>query len=70
MLEEYLNSEYLIFEKSKYQIMVEDSKDMDHLVKMATRSGNVTLAMREFGRGTDFICSDSRVENNGGIVVI
>ena len=37
---------------------------------MATRSGKVTLAMREFGRGTDFICLDGRVENNGGVVVI
>ena len=39
-------------------------------MKLSTRSGRVTLAMRDFGRGTDFICMDSNVENNGGVVVI
>ena len=50
--------------------MVEDMQNKEHIVKMATRSGSVTLAMREYGRGTDFICIDNIVERNGGVVVI
>ncbi len=37
---------------------------------MATRSGKVTLLLRDFGRGTDFICIDDKVSLNGGVVVI
>ena len=50
--------------------MVEDTKNKENIVKMSTRSGTVTLALREFGRGTDFICLDDRVSTHGGVVVI
>ena len=33
-------------------------------------SGKVTLMIREFGRGTDFICMDEVVLKNGGVAVI
>ncbi|KAL4489804.1 hypothetical protein ABPG72_022444 [Tetrahymena utriculariae] len=40
------------------------------LLKKATVSGQVTLLTSSFGRGTDFICRDQKVLNNGGIHVI
>jgi len=36
----------------------------------ATRSGAITLMIREFGRGTDFKCFDSRMLDGGGVHVI
>jgi hypothetical protein len=50
--------------------LLEETENKDHIVKMATRSGKVTLLLRDFGRGTDFICIDDKVSLNGGVVVI
>lgn len=37
---------------------------------MAARSGELTLATRSFGRGTDFICKDRALEDAGGVHVL
>ncbi len=31
---------------------------------------NITLLTRPFGRGTDFMCLDNKVNQNGGLVVV
>lgn len=47
-----------------------DSSDVNHYVKKSTESKNISLCMREYGRGTDFICYDPDVTKSGGVVVI
>lgn len=39
-------------------------------VVQAARPGNITLLSRAFGRGTDFVISDKRVREAGGLHVI
>lgn len=41
----------------------------DRIVQ-ATRPGNITLLSKAFGRGTDFVISDRRVKEAGGLHVI
>ena len=45
-----------------------DEKDI--FIKDSTRSGMVNLITKAFGRGTDFVCRDETVQDNGGIHVI
>ena len=40
------------------------------VISRATYGGQITLATRKFGRGTDFICMDEEVEEIGGVHVI
>ena len=40
------------------------------MITKSTYAGQITLATRKFGRGTDFICKDPTVEENGGVHVI
>ena len=44
--------------------------DKDILIKKSTMSREISLIIREFGRGTDFLCIDDDVNENGGVVVI
>ena len=46
------------------------SKEKDVFIKSAAISGRINLLTRSFGRGTDFICNDQTVIDNGGIHVI
>lgn len=46
------------------------NEEKENLVQRATYSRQVTFATREFGRGTDFICRDRKVEEAGGIHII
>jgi len=43
---------------------------INHYVKVATRSNNVTLFPKVFGRGLDFVCLDKKVNGNGGVHVL
>jgi hypothetical protein len=49
------------------RLTLEEKEDR---IKMASRSGQLTLATRSFGRGADFICKDRGVEENGGVHVL
>jgi preprotein translocase subunit SecA len=44
--------------------------DKEGNISAAVTSGRITLLTRAFGRGTDFICYDDRLQANGGIHVI
>ena len=46
------------------------SSEKDGAFLQATMAGAVTLMIREFGRGTDFKCFDSRMIDSGGVHVI
>ena len=37
------------------------------IIRVSTKSKAVTLATRDFGRGTDFMCYDSIVKTAGGV---
>jgi preprotein translocase subunit SecA len=41
-----------------------------HMVRQAVSAGAITLTTKDFGRGTDFISLDPRVESSGGVHVI
>ncbi|KAL4445289.1 hypothetical protein ABPG74_022102, partial [Tetrahymena malaccensis] len=45
-------------------------KEKNMLINNSTTSGQITLISRIFGRGTDFICRDQTVIQNGGTHVI
>ncbi|CAM9117607.1 unnamed protein product, partial [Ectocarpus fasciculatus] len=42
----------------------------DGYITSAVTSGRVTLLTKAFGRGTDFICYDDRLQDSGGVHVI
>lgn len=44
--------------------------ERDALINQATRAGMVTLAVKEHGRGSDFMLTEPRVIANGGMAVI
>ena len=54
------------------QILTESDEltQISEKVKNATTSETVTLMIRHYGRGTDFVCRDSIVLENGGVHVI
>jgi hypothetical protein len=45
------------------------SKDKETIVRQAATKGSITLATREFGRGTDFVCYDKSLQAAGGMHV-
>ena len=47
-----------------------DLEHIDHCVRQATHSGQVTVFVRTFARGQDFVSHDRRVNGNGGVHVI
>lgn len=47
-----------------------DPKTINDRVSRATRSGNITLFTRTFGRGIDFILGEKKVKEIGGLHVI
>lgn len=42
----------------------------DHMIKRACHSGMLTLATRDFGRGTDFVYEDKSITAAGGVHII
>jgi hypothetical protein len=44
--------------------------EKEGLIRQAVAKGSITLLMREFGRGTDFICHDEEMDRAGGVHVI
>jgi hypothetical protein len=58
--------------KEGFHIITEETKDKEHAIKISTQSMRVSLILREYGRGTDFICTDPIVlkQEDGGVAVI
>ncbi|KRX04482.1 P-loop containing nucleoside triphosphate hydrolase [Pseudocohnilembus persalinus] len=69
-LQKYIESNYLAVPKQYYNIINEKTKNTDDLIKLSTLSQKITLLTKEYGRGTDFICSSDIVQKSGGVVVI
>ncbi|KAL4512821.1 hypothetical protein ABPG72_017506 [Tetrahymena utriculariae] len=72
-LKNYHESSYTYFaSKDDYVVVTEheNNEDVDFNVKRVTQSGQIGLFVREYGRGTDFICLDPKVDKAGGVVVI
>jgi len=51
-------------------ILSEDTIHKEHLIQNSTNAKAVTYVVRDFGRGTDFVCYDPITNMNGGVVVI
>ena len=58
--------------KDTVQILTEEASLIlaQNIIKRATLAGQVTLATRSFGRGTDFLIRDEIVIKNGGLCTI
>ena len=58
--------------KERVRIMTEETLDLDKesIIRQAVCSNTITLLSRAFGRGTDFICYDERLEATGGVHVL
>ncbi len=44
--------------------------DRDHIIKKAATAGQITLATKVFGRGTDFISRDTQLNDRGGTHIV
>ena len=51
-------------------VIKSDTRNITLKVRKATHSGQVTLLTREHGRGLDFLCSDKKVDELGGLHVV
>eukprot|EP00298_Acanthocystis_sp_HF-20_P018889 c22051_g1_i5.p1 GENE.c22051_g1_i5~~c22051_g1_i5.p1 ORF type:complete len:2308 (+),score=699.29 c22051_g1_i5:197-6925(+) len=71
-LRNFYNSEKLSDIKDDIHIVTEtvSSSNREVYIKRATIQGQVTLLTRTFGRGTDFMCRNSKLLAQGGIHVI
>jgi len=58
--------------KSQVRVLTEEIalEDKEGTFKQSTKSGAITLMIREYGRGTDFVCHDERMLKGGGVHVI
>jgi len=70
-LMEFFNSPAAVILKDHIKVFTEEStqSEKETLVKR-TNSGQITLMTIAFGRGTDFVCRDNIVIDNGGVHVI
>lgn len=68
----FRNSEQIKVIQDPINILTEEANEEEkkRLIKQASRSGQVTLLTRSFGRGTDFISYSPWVNQNGGVHVI
>jgi hypothetical protein len=66
---DFYNSPSVVPIQSEIQIITEEvassPKEKEMLIKRSTTSGQITFLTKSFGRGTDFICRDQNVINNG-----
>ena len=73
-MQEFRKSEFFrqVVEKASVNLLSENtSKDArDYYIKKAATGGQVTLATKAFGRGTDFISRDSDLNDNGGTHIV
>ncbi|KAL4512819.1 hypothetical protein ABPG72_017504 [Tetrahymena utriculariae] len=71
-LEEYHNSNYTYIPQQSYILLTDHQnlQDVDLEIQRATLSGQIGLFTCEYGRGTDFVSLDPKINKQGGIVVI
>ena len=73
-LADFRDSTYFAKYKAEALVLSErtaaNAEDREHIITGATRQGQITLATRIYGRGTDFKIHDERMEKCGGMHVI
>ena len=69
-INKYRNSGHCTYEKNYLQELTAITNDKDVVVRKAVKSKMLTLAIKDFGRGIDFICTDEKVIKKGGVHVI
>ena len=69
-MKQYMESEY--FDNTTVEILKEelDEREKTNIIQKAANSHSITFSTAVFGRGTDFICRDNKVQANGGAHVI
>ncbi len=68
----FYNSKVMNLLKENVQLMTEtdNDKEKNYKVGKAATVGVITFSGKIFGRGTDFVCADSRILKNGGVHVV
>jgi hypothetical protein len=73
-VQEFYNSEHMADLKSQWVVrpITETiaASEKESAFLQATQAGAITLMIRDFGRGTDFKCFDSKMLDAGGVHVI
>jgi preprotein translocase subunit SecA len=71
-MKDFLASSFMNALRHKTQMISEEAskEEREGLFMKATESGAITLMIRDFGRGTDFICYDQQMLRVGGVHVI
>lgn len=73
-MNEFRKSEFFrqVIENTSVNMLSENTtKDArDYIIKKAATAGQVTLATKVFGRGTDFISRDTELNNRGGTHIV
>jgi uncharacterized protein (DUF1330 family) len=69
-LDEFYNSPSV--QRKAMTILSEETRhtQKEAIVQRTATQGAITLLTRAFGRGTDFICYDDQIQQNGGVHVI
>lgn len=71
-LHDFLESQEFADYRSVVRTMNENMRaaDRDQAIRAAVTSGSITLLTKNFGRGTDFYCFDTKLDATGGVHVI
>jgi Mg-chelatase subunit ChlD len=64
--ESFLRSGYSI----QRMLEKDDTSERNRAILKAVKSGTVTLAVKDFGRGTDYVCYDPELNEAGGVHII
>lgn len=65
-----LSSQQVSCDVSEPIIINQETKNLKSVIEQAMHYGQITYMVREFGRGTDFLCLDENINAAGGVVVI
>ncbi|KAL4475809.1 hypothetical protein ABPG72_011370 [Tetrahymena utriculariae] len=69
-LEEFMKSNYMDEYKEKVLVLNQQEKYKEQIIQKSCNLGQLTLCDKAFGRGTDFIFQNKKINENGGVVVL
>ncbi|KAL4506142.1 hypothetical protein ABPG73_016876 [Tetrahymena malaccensis] len=69
-LEEFQYSNYMEDYRETVLLLNQQQKYKDYVIQKSCRQGQLTLCDKAFGRGTDFICQNTYINKQGGLVIL
>ena len=70
LLEFKKSSHWRQFRNGNILLSTTEKETRKYIINKAATSQQVTISTAIFGRGTDFFCKDTKLESNGGMVVV